>query len=69
LSGPSTAGKVVGPSFAADEVPDVVEALVDAYRAERTGPGERFIATLRRVGLEPFKAAANSVRRQTAVHA
>jgi len=69
LSGPSTAGKIVGPSFAADEVPDVVEALIDAYRTERTGPGERFIATLRRVGLEPFKAAANSVRRQTAVHA
>jgi sulfite reductase (NADPH) hemoprotein beta-component len=69
LSGPSTAGKIVGPSFAADEVPDVVEALIDAYRAERSGPGERFIATLRRVGPEPFKAAANSVRRQTAVHA
>ena len=69
LSGPSTAGKIVGPSFAADEVPDVVEALIDAYRAERSDPGERFIATLRRVGLEPFKVAANSVRRQTAVHA
>jgi sulfite reductase (NADPH) hemoprotein beta-component len=69
LSGPSSAGKIIGPSFAADEVPDVVEALVDAYRAERTGPEERFVATLRRVGIDPFKAAANVVRRQTAVHA
>jgi sulfite reductase (NADPH) hemoprotein beta-component len=69
LSGPSTAGKVIGPSFAADEVADVVEAVVDAYRAERDGANERFIATVRRVGVEPFKAAANAVRRATAVHA
>jgi sulfite reductase (NADPH) hemoprotein beta-component len=69
LSGPSTAGKVIGPSFAADEVPDVVEAVIDTYRAERADAGERFIATVRRVGLEPFKAAANGVRRSTAMHA
>ena len=29
----------------------------------------RFIGTVRRVGIEPFKAAANAVRRATAVHA
>jgi sulfite reductase (NADPH) hemoprotein beta-component len=69
LSGPSTTGKVIGPSFAADEVPDVIEAVIDAYRAERDGAGERFIATVRRVGIEPFKVAANGVRRATAVHA
>jgi len=69
LSGASTAGKVIGPSFAADEVPDVIEAVIDTYRAERTGAGERFITTVRRVGLEPFKIAANGVRRATAVHA
>ncbi len=69
LSGASTTGKVIGPSFAADEVPDVIEAVIDTYRAERAGAGERFIATVRRVGLEPFKIAANGVRRATAVHA
>jgi sulfite reductase (NADPH) hemoprotein beta-component len=69
LSGPSTAGKVIGPSFAADEVADVVEAVIDTYRAERDGASERFIATVRRVGIEPFKTAANGVRRATAVHA
>ena len=69
LSGASTAGKVIGPSFAADEVPDVIEAVIDTYRAERAGAGERFITTVRRVGLEPFKIAANGVRRATAVHA
>ena len=69
LSGPSTTGKVIGPSFAADEVPDVIEAVIDTYRAERASAGERFIGTVRRVGIEPFKIAANGVRRATAVHA
>ncbi|HEX2542556.1 MAG TPA: nitrite/sulfite reductase [Caldimonas sp.] len=69
LSGASVPGKVIGPSFAADEVPDVVEAVIETYRAERRSTAERFIHTVRRVGLEPFKAAANAVRRSTAVHA
>jgi len=69
LSGPSTTGKVIGPSFAAEEVPDVIEAVIDTYRAERENGDERFIATLRRVGIEPFKVAAHAVRRATAVHA
>ena len=76
LSGASVAGKVVGPSFAADEVADVIEAVLDAYRRQRTvaksaatnrlSTGvETFIDTLRRVGAEPFKLAANSVRTST----
>jgi sulfite reductase (NADPH) hemoprotein beta-component len=65
LSGAAVAGKVIGPSFAADEVADVVEALIDTYRSERSA-GERFIATVRRVGIDPFRTAANAVRRATA---
>ena len=61
LSGAPGAGKIVGPSFGAAEVPDVIEALLDTYRSERLS-AETFIATLRRVGLEPFKLAANSAR-------
>ena len=61
LSGPALAGKVVGPSFSAAEVPDVIEAILDTYRAQRKG-GELFIDTLRRVGHDPFKAAANAAR-------
>ncbi len=61
LSGPAMPGKVVGPSFSAAEVPDVVEAILDCYRAERTD-GETFIQTLRRTGLDPFKQAANAAR-------
>jgi sulfite reductase (NADPH) hemoprotein beta-component len=64
LSGSSVAGKVIGPSFAASEVADVVEALLDTYRAERQS-GETFISTVRRIGLLPFKDAANRVRFET----
>ncbi|WP_066338815.1 nitrite/sulfite reductase [Azohydromonas lata] len=66
LSGKTQAGKVIGPSFAADEVADVIEAVIDTYRAERA-EGERFIDTVRRVGLSPFKTAADAVRTATAV--
>ena len=66
LSGPATPGKIVGPSFAKEEVPGVIEALIDAYRQLRQpaadGKLEPFIATLRRVGHDPFKVAANAAR-------
>ncbi|MFM9901314.1 MAG: nitrite/sulfite reductase [Polaromonas sp.] len=65
LSGAPAVGKVVGPSFSAAEVPEVIEAVLTTYRAQRTAQGskqETFIDTLKRVGLDPFKAAANSAR-------
>ena len=70
LSGPATPGKVVGPSFSAAEVPAVVEAILHTYRELRTSAAERFIDTLRRVGHDPFKQAANGARRiDTVPHA
>lgn len=70
LSGPAHAGKVVGPSFSAAEVPGVIEAVLDTYRALRTSAAEHFIDTLRRVGHDPFKQAANAARhtQHRAVH-
>ena len=68
LSGAAVPGKVVGPSFAAAEVPDVIEAVLDTYRVYRTSAGtksETFIDTLRRVGVDPFKIAANGARVST----
>ena len=66
LGGEATPGKVVGPSFSAVEVPDVIEALLETYQALRQpsaqGRQEAFVETLRRVGHEPFKAAANAAR-------
>ena len=61
LCGRSAAGKVIGPSFSAPEVPDVIEAVLTTYRDTRL-TGETFINTVRRVGLDPFKAAANAAR-------
>ncbi|MDH6594682.1 sulfite reductase (NADPH) hemoprotein beta-component [Variovorax sp. TBS-050B] len=61
LGGPAVAGKVVGPSFSAAEVPGVIEAVLTTYRDTRES-GENFIDTLRRVGHDPFKAAANGAR-------
>jgi len=65
LSGAAVAGKVIGPSFAAEEVPDVIEAVIATYLRERSS-GERFIDTARRLGPLPFRHAADAVRRATA---
>ena len=62
LSGPAIGGKAVGPSFSAAEVPDVIEAVLKTYRELRLSAAEHFIDTLRRVGHDPFKAAANGAR-------
>ena len=63
LSGAPALGKVVGPSFSAAEVPDVIEAVLDVYREQRLATqSETFIAALRRLGTEPFKLAANGAR-------
>ncbi len=48
-------GTVIGPSFSAEEMPGVVQKLIEVYIRERT-PEERFIDTARRLGIAPFKA-------------
>jgi len=50
-------GEVLGPAFSIDEITDAIERVVDAYLETRQG-GERFLDTVRRVGLEPFKQRA-----------
>jgi len=47
-------GKVIGPSFAAEQVPDVVERIVNTFIDYREVQ-ERFVDTVQRIGLEPFK--------------
>ena len=50
-------GDILGPSFAAEVVPDIIEEILNTYldlRAE----GEEFIDTYRRVGIQPFKERA-----------
>ncbi len=54
-------GKILGPSFAADEVPDVIEKLIGVFVMRRE-EGERFIDTVARIGLEPFKQGVYGTR-------
>ena len=65
LAGGTVAGKVIGPSFAADEIADAIDAVLETFTRERLA-GERFIDAVKRLGLDPFKTAANAVRTSTA---
>ena len=54
--GPQAAiGKVLGPSFSQDEVPDAIERVIEVYLERRDSDAERFIDVVRRIGTEPFK--------------
>lgn len=50
----SAIGKIIGPSFKAEEMPDVIERIIDTFVANRT-EDERFIDTYHRIGMAPFK--------------
>ncbi len=47
-------GDVLGPSFGAEDMADIIEEILNVYLDLRR-EGERFIDTYRRVGLTPFK--------------
>ncbi|MDP8567703.1 nitrite/sulfite reductase [Methylophilus aquaticus] len=48
-------GSAIGPSFSAEEMPGVVQRLIEVYLQQRSDE-ERFIDTVRRIGVAPFKA-------------
>ncbi len=52
---PAALGKVIGPSFARADIPDVIEKLIETYLERRESDEERFIDVVWRVGIEPFK--------------
>jgi sulfite reductase (NADPH) hemoprotein beta-component len=47
-------GKIIGPSFSAPQMPEVVQRLLDVYLRERV-EGERFVDVTQRLGITPFK--------------
>ncbi|RRJ84879.1 nitrite/sulfite reductase [Aestuariirhabdus litorea] len=49
--------KIIGRAFSREEIPDVIEKLIDLYLEQRE-PNERFIDTFNRIGIEPFKERA-----------
>ncbi len=50
-------GEIIGRGFAADEVTDAIETIVDTYLGLRLDPHENFLAAYRRAGAQPFKEA------------
>ncbi|EXB68624.1 nitrite/sulfite reductase [Acinetobacter sp. 230853] len=50
-------GDILGPSFAAEVVPDIIEEILNTYLDLRTD-NEKFIDTYRRVGIQTFKERA-----------
>ncbi len=47
-------GKIIGPSFAQEEIAVVIRNLVDVYRDKKKA-GESFLDTYKRLGIDPFK--------------
>ena len=47
-------GKVIGPSFARAQMPDVIEKILSVYVDSRHDD-EKFLDTVRRIGITPFK--------------
>jgi len=47
-------GKVIGPSFFAEDMPDVISKVIDVF-VEKREPEEKFIDAVRRLGITPFK--------------
>ena len=50
----SAIGKIIGPSFAAGQMPEVIGRLLEVYVRERIEE-ELFIDTVNRIGINPFK--------------
>ena len=48
--------QILGPAVGAGQVPDAIDSLVETYLIHRQD-GERFLDTVRRTGLQPFKEA------------
>jgi sulfite reductase (NADPH) hemoprotein beta-component len=48
-------GDILGPSFGASEMADIIEEVLNTYLDNRLSDDEHFIATYRRIGLTPFK--------------
>ena len=47
-------GKVIGPSFSAEQIPAVIAQIIEVFEQHRLAQ-ETFIETYQRIGMEPFK--------------
>jgi len=58
----ATLGTLIGPAVPYAQVADVVEDIAAAYLDLRDKPGELFIDTVKRVGIEPFRERVYAAR-------
>ena len=63
----SAIGKIIGPSFSAGQMPEVIERIVKVYLRERIN-NERFIDTAQRLGIAPFKEFVYATPVTTTLH-
>jgi sulfite reductase (NADPH) hemoprotein beta-component len=52
---PAALGEVIGPSVPKAEVADTIGRILEVYVRERHSEEERFLDTVRRIGIEPFQ--------------
>jgi sulfite reductase (NADPH) hemoprotein beta-component len=52
---PAALGEVIGPSVPKEAVADTIAKLLEVYLEERQDEHERFLDTVRRIGVEPFQ--------------
>ena len=52
---PAALGEVIGPSVPKEAVADTIAKLIEVYLRERRDDAERFLDTVRRIGVEPFQ--------------
>ena len=74
--GGAAIGRIIGPSFARTQIPDVIDRLIRTYLELRDSDAERFIDVVDRVGIDPFKrdvyadpAVAKPASQQEPAHA
>lgn len=48
--------QILGPSFARDQIPAVIQKLVNVHLEQRQGE-EKFLDTFRRIGIDPYKTS------------
>jgi sulfite reductase (NADPH) hemoprotein beta-component len=54
-------GRVIGPSFGAEQMPDVISDVINVY-VENREPSETFASTVSRIGITPFKERVYPVK-------
>jgi sulfite reductase (NADPH) hemoprotein beta-component len=63
---PAALGEVIGPSVPKSEVADTIGRILEVYVRERRSEEERFLDTVRRIGIEPFQERVYAADHTTA---